>query len=58
MKNKKEQNNIVDLIKYIAAITVILSHSHSLSNLSKDILSKNIPGASLGSLAVAIFFSF
>lgn len=58
MKKKIEQNNLVDLIKYIAAIMVILSHSHSLSNLSKDILSRNIPGASLGSFAVAIFFSF
>ena len=53
-----KRNNIVDIIKFLAAILVIFSHSHSLSNLSKDIVTRFVDGVSLGSFAVAIFFTF
>ena len=57
-KNNKKYNNLVDLIKFIAALLVIFSHSFSLSSGSKDYLARISPNASFGSLAVAIFFSF
>lgn len=59
MENEKKINNsLVDLIKFIAAILVIFSHSFSLSNSSQDYLSIWINDASFGSLAVSIFFCF
>ena len=57
-KEKKINNSLVDLIKFIAATLVIFSHSFSLSNSSHDYLSIWINGASFGSLAVSIFFCF
>ena len=57
-KSNKKYNNYVDIIKFVAALLVIFSHSYRLSNNSIDLLSRYIKGASFGSFAVAVFFSF
>ncbi|MBQ3469155.1 MAG: acyltransferase [Bacilli bacterium] len=57
-KANSKQNNAVNLIKFLAAMLVILAHAHSLSDGSKDLLARFIKGTGFGSLAVAIFFAF
>lgn len=57
MRNSK--NSLTDLIKYVAAVLVIYSHSYNLSQNSQDILSVYSNNAiTFGGIGVSILFAF